>query len=165
MIDGCCKIQRFKRTYPLILGSLRKPRMQQKICGKNGSWDSIRSQALLYRLRNLAIIGEPCYKQWCININKLGWRRKEPADMPPEKPSWLRQSILRALGEDLISRKTAENIIGSSFETGEPLSLVERRAFMKLPLEERRRIMAKQAERMAAHYENDREWRKFQGGD
>ena len=32
-------------------------------------------------------------------------------------------------------------------------------------LEERRRIMAKQAERMAAHYENDREWRNFQGGD
>lgn len=123
------------------------------------------AQALLYRLRNLAIIGESYYKQWCININKLGWRRKEPAEMPPEKPSWLHQSVLRALGEDLISRKTAENIIGSSLADGEPLSLVERRAFMKLPLEERRRIMAKQAERMAAHYENDREWRKFQGGD
>lgn len=36
---------------------------------------------------------------------------------------------------------------------------------MKLPLEERRRIMSRQAERMAAFYENDRELRKFQGGD
>jgi transcriptional regulator with XRE-family HTH domain len=123
------------------------------------------AQAVLYRLRNLAIIGESYYRQWCIHINKLGWRRKEPAEMPPEKPSWLHQSVLRALGEELISRETAESILGSSLEDGEPLSLVERRAFMKLPLEERRRIMAKQAERMASHYEDDREWRQFQGGD
>ena len=123
------------------------------------------AQAFLYRLRNLAIIGESYYKQWCININKLGWKRKEPAEMPPERPSWLQQSVLRALGEDLISREMAEHIIGYSLGDGEPLSLVERRAFMKLPLEERRRMMAKQAERMAAQYENDREWRNFQGGD
>lgn len=122
-------------------------------------------QALLYRLRSLAIIGESYYKQWCININKLGWRRKEPAEMPPEKPTWLHQSVLRALGEELISRKTAENLLGSSLGDEEPLLLVERHAFMRLPLEERRRIMSKQAERMAAHYENDSEWRRFQGGD
>lgn len=123
------------------------------------------AQAFLYRLRNLAIIGESYYKQWCININKLGWRRKEPAEMPPERPSWLQQSVLRALGEGLISREMAEQLIGYALGNGEPLSLVERRSFMKLPLEERRRIMSKQAERMAAFYENDREWRKFQGGD
>ena len=123
------------------------------------------AQAFLYRLRNLAIIGESHYKKWCININKLGWRRKEPAEIPPERPSWLQKSVLRALGEGLISREMAEQIIGYALGNGEPLSLVERRSFMKLPLEERRRIMSKQAEKMAAYYENDREWRKFQGGD
>jgi transcriptional regulator with XRE-family HTH domain len=123
------------------------------------------AQAFLYRLRNLAIIGEAHYKQWCININKLGWRRKEPAEIPPERPSWLQKCVLRALGEGLISREMAEQIIGYALGNGEPLSLVERRSFMKLPLEERRRIMSKQAEKMAAHYENDLEWRKFQGGD
>ena len=39
------------------------------------------------------------------------------------------------------------------------------RAFMKLPLEEQRRIMAKQAERVDTYYESDPEWRQFQGGD
>ncbi len=123
------------------------------------------AQALLYRLRDLAIIGESYYKQWCINVSKLGWRRREPANMPPEKPSWLQRSVLRALGEDLISREMAETMLGRSLGDGEHLSLIERRAFLKLPLEERRRIMAEQAERMAAYYEDDREWRKFQGGD
>jgi transcriptional regulator with XRE-family HTH domain len=122
-------------------------------------------QALLYRLRDLAVIGEPYYRQWCININRLGWRQREPAEMSPEKPSWLQQSILRALGEDLMSREMAEHIVGRSLDVKEPLSLVERRAFVKLPLEERRQIMAKQAEQMAAHYESDREWREFQEGD
>jgi hypothetical protein len=38
-------------------------------------------------------------------------------------------------------------------------------AFMQLPLEQRRRILAAQAEAMVEHYEQDTEWRKFQGGD
>lgn len=122
-------------------------------------------QALLYRLRDLSIIGESYYRQWCINVNRLGWRKREPAEMPPEKPSWLHQSVLRALGEGLISKERAEHIVGRSLDEKEPLSLVERRAFMKLPLEERRRVMAKQAETMVAYYENSREWREFQEGD
>jgi transcriptional regulator with XRE-family HTH domain/Zn-dependent peptidase ImmA (M78 family) len=123
------------------------------------------AQALLYRFRVLAIIGEAYYKQWCINISKLGWRKKEPAEIPPETPTWLHQSVLRALAEDLISREAAEQMIGQHLDEREPISLIERRAFMKLPLEERRRIMARQAERMIAHYEQDREWREFQEGD
>ena len=122
-------------------------------------------QALLYRLRDLAVIGESHYRQWCININRLGWRRREPAEMSPERPSWLEQNVFRALGEDLISREMAERMIGRSLDDGEPLSLVERRAFMKLPLEERRHIMAKQAERIVAYYESNHEWREFLDGD
>lgn len=122
-------------------------------------------QALLYRLRDLGIIGESHYRQWCIDVNRLGWRRREPAEMLPERPSWLEQNVLRALGEDLISREMAEWMIGRSPEYEEPLSLVERRAFMKLPLEERRQIMDRQAERIAAHYESNHEWREFLEGD
>jgi hypothetical protein len=49
-----------------------------------------------------------------------------------------------------------------------PFSLGERRAFMKLPLEERRKIMAEQAEQSARYYEQDsdaRERELWQGGD
>jgi len=40
-----------------------------------------------------------------------------------------------------------------------------RREFMKLPLEERRRILAEQAEVMLIHYQDDREWQELQTGD
>jgi hypothetical protein len=46
-----------------------------------------------------------------------------------------------------------------------PLSLQGRRAFLKLPLAERRRLLAKQAEQMAAYYEKDPEWREFLEGE
>ena len=46
--------------------------------------------------------------------------------------------------------------------------MADRLAFMKLPIEERRRILAEQAEAMIAHYdleENRRERELWQGGD
>jgi hypothetical protein len=48
------------------------------------------------------------------------------------------------------------------------LGLIERRAFIKLPIEERRRQMAEQAAKMAEHYEQQtaaREREEWQGGD
>jgi hypothetical protein len=48
------------------------------------------------------------------------------------------------------------------------LTLTERRAFIKLPLDERRRQLAKQAERMVEHYESELEMTErvmWQGGD
>lgn len=53
-------------------------------------------------------------------------------------------------------------------DTAQPLTLAERRAFLKLPLAERRRILARQAERVAAHYEQEPERSErveMQGGD
>ncbi|MBE9119256.1 hypothetical protein IQ269_00150 [Tychonema sp. LEGE 07199] len=40
-----------------------------------------------------------------------------------------------------------------------------RREFMQLPLEERRNILAKQAEAMLPHYQEDREWQELKAGD
>lgn len=45
-----------------------------------------------------------------------------------------------------------------------PNSTSQRRACMQLPLEERRRILAEQAEEMAAHYEEEGQWRELGGG-
>ncbi len=42
-------------------------------------------------------------------------------------------------------------------ETKRALSIADRRAFMKLPLEERRRRFAEQAEKMVEHYESEQE--------
>jgi hypothetical protein len=50
----------------------------------------------------------------------------------------------------------------------ETMTLEQRRAFLKLPLAERRRILSQQAEDAASHYElerNVREREAWQGGD
>jgi hypothetical protein len=56
-------------------------------------------------------------------------------------------------------------VLGESVEDEVPLSLIERRAFMKLPLAERRRIMQAQAEQLLSSYEDDAEREEWQGGD
>jgi hypothetical protein len=58
-----------------------------------------------------------------------------------------------------------EELLGEPIDMDAPLSLVARQAFMKLPLCERQRILADQAAKMVAHYEQDTEWCEFQGGD
>ncbi len=50
----------------------------------------------------------------------------------------------------------------------EPMTLEQRRAFLKLPLDERRKILSRQAEDAANHYESQqsvREREAWQGGD
>ena len=53
-------------------------------------------------------------------------------------------------------------------EADHTLSLAQRRAYMTLPLEERRKLLAAQAERMATYYEQEPERTEreaWQGGD
>jgi hypothetical protein len=50
----------------------------------------------------------------------------------------------------------------------EPITLEQRRAFLKLPLAERRKILSRQAEDAATHYESNQsvqEREGWQGGD
>jgi transcriptional regulator with XRE-family HTH domain len=122
-------------------------------------------QALLYRLRDLSIITEVHCKDWFIKINKNGWKRQEPEELPTEQSQWLRQNVLHALTEKLITEEEARDLLKEPIAVEEPLSLIERRAFMRLPLAERNRILAEQAEKMVVHYEQDTEWRILSGGD
>ena len=58
-----------------------------------------------------------------------------------------------------------QNDLVSSEET---MTLEQRRAFLKLPLAERRRILSQQAENAVSHYESEqsvREREAWQGGD
>lgn len=45
------------------------------------------------------------------------------------------------------------------------LSLAQRRAFMCLSLEERRQLLAQQAEEMCKHYQQNTEWQELESGD
>ncbi|MBI4287621.1 MAG: helix-turn-helix domain-containing protein [Chloroflexi bacterium] len=119
-------------------------------------------QAGLYRLRDLGVITESYYRQWCMDVNRLGWRRHEPLELPPEQPQWLQERVLRSLAEGLVAQEEAERLLGKQTGAKAPRSLLERRSFMKLAIEERRRILAAQAEDMASHYEQDTD---LQGGE
>lgn len=114
----------------------------------------ISMQALLYRLRDLGIINESTYKWSCIQINRQGWRKKEPEPLPAEEPQWLTQSILRAVAEGLVSKEEAERLGGEAMAE-EAREFMDRRAFMKLPITERRQVLKEQAARMRAVYEGD----------
>jgi hypothetical protein len=74
--------------------------------------------------------------------------------------------------ENLTEGRTVEVVIiisepsNSIFsEKEESLSLEERKAFLKLPIAERRRIMEAQAEKMLSHYEEDSKWKELMTGD
>lgn len=75
------------------------------------------------------------------------------------------KSVLRGVTERLLIQEDGMKRLGKSMKAREPLSLVERHAFMKLPLVDRRKIMALQANEMAAHYEKDRSWKELETGD
>jgi hypothetical protein len=45
------------------------------------------------------------------------------------------------------------------------LTLAQRRAFMRLSLEERRQLLGQQAEKMCKHYQQNLEWQEIQTGD
>lgn len=122
-------------------------------------------QALVRRLFDLDIISEGYYRHWMMLINRLKWKRKEPGELEPEQSQWLRQTALRAYAEGLIAREEVERLLGESIDVEEPLTLIERRAFMKLPLEERRRILSEQAEKLKSHYSEGADRSALQSGD
>jgi Zn-dependent peptidase ImmA (M78 family)/DNA-binding XRE family transcriptional regulator len=122
-------------------------------------------QALLRRMCDLEVINDAYYKQWCITINKQGWRRDEPESQPAEEPQWLHRTVLRGVSEGALTAEEGKHMLGITKEEGDRLESIQRRAFMKLPMEERRRILAQQANELQEYYEQDVEWRQCQGGD
>lgn len=122
-------------------------------------------QAILFRLKDLRIITASHYKRWCMDINKLGWKKQEPIEIPSEKPERFYQQVFRALSEGLIGEAEAEQLFNDTLEASPPRSLIERRAFLELPMDLRHNLLRKQAKQMTEYYEHDSEWRELEGGD
>jgi transcriptional regulator with XRE-family HTH domain len=122
-------------------------------------------QALIHRLHDLNIINDSYYSQWFTRINRYGWKKKEPEEWLFEESYWLTRSLLRLVAEGAIRKGEAERILGEEIEMEVPATVIERRSFMKLPLEKRRQILAEQAAKMAVYYETSSEWKELEGGD
>jgi hypothetical protein len=121
-------------------------------------------QALLFRLRDLGIINEATYTWSCIQVNRMGMRKKEAGELPREEPQWLKRNVLRAVSEGVLPRDEAERLLGEPLEE-EHRQFMDRRAFMKLPPLERRRILEEQARTMQKHYAELTEQEEPGGGE
>ena len=121
-------------------------------------------QALLFRLRDLAVITESTYKWSCIQVNRMGMRKKEAGELPREEPQWLKRNVLRAVSEGVLPRVEAERLLGESLEE-EHRQFMDRQAFMKLPVEERRKVLEEQAKALQKHYDQLTEEDESGGGD
>jgi len=69
-------------------------------------------QAWIYRAKDLGIISQSKMRQMFIEIRKRNWHKEEPGEqIEPERPQRLKQLVLRALAENVITRPRAEELL------------------------------------------------------
>jgi len=115
-------------------------------------------QALLRRMRELGIINDSYYRRWCIYISKTGWKKHEPDELARERPQWLTRNLSRLVGEGAIPREEAERMLGAGIDVDEPNRLAQRHAFLKLPMDKRRQLLAEHAKLLSEYYEKEAEY-------
>lgn len=122
-------------------------------------------QALLRRLLDLGIIGDSQCRWWFIFLGKMKWRREEPEPLPPEKPTWLKQTVHRSIAEGFMTAEDGGQLLGEKLESDAGPGMLRRKAFLKLPLEERRRILEAQADKLQKHYDQEQDWSVTESDD
>jgi Zn-dependent peptidase ImmA (M78 family) len=116
-------------------------------------------QAWIFRAADLGIIEQAHARSLLAKMSARGWRRQEPVEFNgEERPRKLQQLTVRALAEGLLSNAQAERICpGVSRVTGEldveTLGPMSARSLVRLPLEERDRLLAQAAVAVANEYE------------
>jgi len=110
-------------------------------------------QCILHRLRDLDVISQNHYQWWWQEIAALGYTKVEPIRLAREESTWERRNLARAQAEGLMTREQAAAYLGAESVTRPPVDGIDRRALMKLGLEERRAVMRADADRLVDHYE------------
>lgn len=115
------------------------------------SW-GVSMQCILHRLRDLDVISQSHYSWWWREIEALGYSKVEPAPLPREESTWVRRNLARASAEGLMSKEQVAEYLGGR----RPVPVtdgIDRRALMKLGLDERRAVLRAHAERVAGYYD------------
>lgn len=120
-------------------------------------------QAILYRLRNLAIISEAVYRQWCKRISREGWKKEEPYSLAAERPQWLERSLRRAMAEGLLTVDDCWRVGRGGVEEAFPPP-GNRQVWWQSSLEQRRHALAEEAARFLAEHPEE-EWEDLETGD
>lgn len=71
----------------------------------------------IYRARDLHIITEHHFREWCIRFRKYGHKQEPDESIATEKPPPLSNMIFRALAEEQISASRAAELLGRPVET------------------------------------------------
>jgi Zn-dependent peptidase ImmA (M78 family) len=122
-------------------------------------------QALVYRLRDLEIIGANQATALWKQISARGWKKEEPGALDAEKPQWSRRAAFRAIAEGTLTIDEAQGMFATSAcETGDPEPTATRE-LMKLPIAMRTQQLRADAERARDHYVMDDEWASILGAD
>jgi len=115
------------------------------------SW-GVSVQCILHRLSDLDIISQNQYDWWCREIKALGYSKVEPGRLPREESTWERRNVARAQAEGLMSREQAAAYLGVERQV-RATDGIDRRALMKLSLEDRRAVLREHAEQLVDYYE------------
>ena len=95
----------------------------------------------VYRARDLDIISAATATRLWQELGELGWRRQEPVELEAEEvPTRLRQMVLRAHAEGIISRTQTEKLCPGCLPPVEN-EILSPREIMRLPFEERQRLL------------------------
>ncbi len=120
------------------------------------------------RARDLGIVSAGRYRRLCIEFSARGWRKVEPVFFHgSEEPTRMRQMAMRALAEGIITPEKFEDICGSRETDGgtsaaggpESWSAAE---LLRLPEEERGRVLMLAAAEAQAEYRTDRDLTDFE---
>lgn len=124
-------------------------------------------QAWVHRAHDLGIIDRALYDALYEEIKRRGWKeREEPECEAAEEPARLKQMTLRALSEGIITEERALQLCPGCI-VPRPAVRPEGRRYtarelLKLPREERERILAAQAEEAAEEYRTNPELTEFE---
>lgn len=114
-----------------VLGTRRRTIDFEELGLIKRQW-GISMQATVERAWDLGIVSETAYKGLMSDFRRRGWHRTEPVDCPfEEEPRLLRSLIHRALSEELLSYRDAEQILGHELEPSRE-SRVRRPSFREL---------------------------------
>jgi len=126
-------------------------------------------QAWARRALDLSIIDQGHYRSLCMTFNTRGWKRQEPFPFHcQEEPTRLKQMTLRALAEGIITSERAEELCSGcigGIKAAPARTLASRpsaRDLLRLPREERDRLLAAAAARAAKDYQINRELTAFE---
>ena len=114
--------------------------------------------AWIMRAADLEIVDEAHARTLFTRLSAKGWRRQEPVEFEGrEQPLRLRQLTVRALAEGFITREQAERICPQALaDVGEEVPAVpgsmDARTLLKLPREERERLLEQAATLVEGDY-------------